>query len=220
VSFDVPSRHAFLRSVYDKACEAYARKFLHELDHKPFDRELLKEFAALAGTERPVLDLGSGPGHTTAYLTVLGVRAAGVDLSPGMVETARGLFPESRFQVGDFFALDCEPSSIAGILAFYSIVHLHGEQLVPAFAEWHRVLEEGGILLLSFHVGSEVVRAENFLETTMTLDFTFFDPEQVKTALVAAGFDAVDVRIRAPYEIEYPSQRCYIFARKPRAATC
>jgi SAM-dependent methyltransferase len=218
MSFDASSRHRFLRDVYDKAAEAYARKFLQELDHKPFDRELLKEFAALVGQERAVLDLGCGPGHTTAHLAALGVRATGVDLSPNMVETARGLFPETRFEVGDFFALDCESSSIAGILAFYCIVHLSLDQLVPAFVEWQRVLEGGGVLLLSFHVGSEVVRAENFLGTNSTLDFTFFDPEQVKAALLAAGFEAVDVRIRAPYEIEYPSERSYVFARKPQSA--
>jgi SAM-dependent methyltransferase len=215
---DNSSRQAFLRAVYGKASEAYARKFLHELDHKPFDRELLKEFAALVGQERPVLDLGCGPGHTTAHLAALGVQATGVDLSPRMLEIAARIFPGSRFEVGDFFALECEPSSLAGLLAFYCIVHLSLDQLVPAFVEWHRVLEQGGVLLLSFHVGSEVVRAENFLDTNTTLDFTFFDPEAIKAALVSVGFDAVDVRIRAPYETEYPSERCYIFARKPRVA--
>lgn len=216
---DMSSRQAFLCDVYDKAAEAYARKFLHELDHKPFDCELLKEFAGLVGKERSILDLGCGPGHTTAHLASLGVQATGVDLSPNMVETARSLFPASRFEVGDFFALECESSSLAGILAFYCIVHLNWGQLAPAFAEWHRVLKDGGVLLLSFHVGSEVIRAENFLETNTTLDFTFFDPEAVKAALMAAGFEAAEVRIRKPYETEYPSERCYIFARKPRVKT-
>ena len=208
------SSREFLRNTYDLAYEAYARKFVNELDHKPLDRELLKQFAALVGGERPVLDIGCGPGHTTAHLTNLGLMATGVDLSPKMVEIASRTFPQSRFEVGDFFALPRASSSIAGIIAFYCIVHLTPEQLVPAFSEMFRVLNVGGVLLLSFHVGSEVVRAENFLETNVVLDFTFFEPQQIEAALRTVGFDSIDVRIRASYDIEYPSRRCYVFAHK------
>lgn len=203
-----------VRTAYDLACEPYAGKFVNELDHKPFDRELLQQFAAIVGAERPVLDVGCGPGHTTAHLTSLGLRATGVDLSPKMIEIASRTFPQSRFEVGDFCSLRHESSSIAGVLAFYCIVHLTPEQLVPAFAEMSRVLSGGGVLLLSFHVGSDVIRAERFLDTEAVLDFTFFQPQQIETALSSAGFDRIDVRVRDPYDTEHPSRRCYIFAHK------
>lgn len=212
------SSSEFVRVAYDIAAEAYARKFVNELDHKPLDRELLQQFAELIGRERPVLDLGCGPGHTTAHLTSLGLNATGVDLSPKMIEIASRTFPQSRFEVGDFFALPNESSSIAGILAFYCIVHLTPEQLVPAFAEMHRVLSDDGVLVLSFHVGTEVIRADNFLDTNAALSFTFFEPSQIETALKAVGFDWVDVRVRAPYDTEHPSRRGYVFALKPKNA--
>lgn len=200
---------------YDVAAEAYARKFVHELDHKPFDRMLLQRFAASVGEGRPVLDLGCGPGHTTAHLASLGLMATGVDLSPKMIEIASRTFPQSRFEVGDFCSLRHESWSVAGVLAFYCIVHLTPEQLVPAFAEMFRGLCVGGVLLLSFHVGTEVIHAENFLDTNAVLDFTFFEPAQIQAALKTVGFDPIDVRIRASYDIEYPSQRGYVFAYKP-----
>ncbi len=203
---------------YDIASEAYARKFVNELDHKPFDRALLKRFADCVGAERPVLDLGCGPGHTTAYLTDVGLTATGVDLSPNMIAIASRMFPQSRFEVGDFFALRQESSSVAGILAFYCIVHLTSDQLVPAFTEMHRVLSDDGVLLLSFHVGTEVIHAENFLETSAVLDFTFFEPQQIEAALRTVGFDWVDVRVRAPYDTEHPSRRGYVLALKPQSA--
>jgi len=209
-----PSR-ASVREAYDLATDAYARKFLDELDHKPLDRELLAEVASLVGPERPVLDLGCGPGHTTAYLNSLGLAVTGVDLSPNMIAKASECFPQTQFVVGDFFALPSESSSIAGIVALYCIVHLTPDDLRPAFVEMFRVLSGGGVLLLSFHVGSEVVRAENFLDTSAVLEFRFFEPAEVKAALIAVGFDRIDVRIREPYATEYPSQRCYVFAHKP-----
>src|SRR5258706_11235416 len=114
---DRASAQTSIRAAYGLASEAYARKFIGELDHKPFDRELLKHFASLVGAERPVIDLGCGPGHTTAHLTSLGLAATGIDLSPKMIETASECFPQGRFTVGDFLALPNESSSIAGIIA-------------------------------------------------------------------------------------------------------
>lgn len=203
-----------IRTAYDMASEAYARKFLDELKQKPADCELIQQFASLVG-ERPVLDIGCGPGHTTAHLTSLRLNATGIDLSPKMIALASRTFPQSRFEVGDFLSLRHENSSVAGMLAFYCIVHLTPEQLAEAFSEMHRVLTPGGVLLLSFHVGSEVVHVENFLETNSTLDFSFFEPDSVRATLTAVGFDPIDIRIREPYETEHPSQRCYIFAYKP-----
>lgn len=205
-----------IRTAYDIACAAYAQKFLSELDGKPFDRELLRQFAALVDVGRPVLDIGCGPGHTTAHLTSLGLRATGVDLSPKMIAMATETFPKSCFQVGDFFRLPSASSSIAGILAFYCIVHLNAEQLVPAFREIFRVLKGGGVLLLSFHVGSEVIHAENFLTTDAVLDFTFFEPVQIETALAEVGFSPIEIHVREPYNTEHPSKRCYVFAHKPQ----
>ena len=203
-----------VRAAYDIASEEYASKFVDELDHKPLDRELLQQFAAIVGTKRPVLDVGCGPGHTMAYLTSLGLMVTGVDLSPSMIEIASRTFPQSKFEVGDFCSLRHESASIAGILAFYCIVHLQPDQLVAAFTEMHRVLSDDGVLLLSFHVGSEVIHAENFLDTTAVLDFTFFQPEQIESAMKTAGFAAVDACVREPYDTEHPSRRCYAFAHK------
>lgn len=208
-----------IRAAYDIASEAYAQKFVDELDHKPLDRELLQQFAAMVGTKRPVLDIGCGPGHTTAHLTSLGLKATGVDLSPKMIERASRMFPQSQFEVGDFNSLRHESSSIAGILAFYCIVHLQPNQLVAAFTELHRILSDDGVLLLSFHVGADVIHADNFLDTSASLDFTFFQPEQIESALKAAGFVSVDVCVREPYEAEHPSHRCYVFAYKSRSLT-
>jgi ubiquinone/menaquinone biosynthesis C-methylase UbiE len=210
----MPASTNSVRSAYDLAAEAYAKKFLNELDGKPFDRDLLQRFAQLVGPGQPVLDVGCGPGHTTAHLTSLGLKTTGVDLSPRMIELATQAFPQSSFEVGDFLALSHQPSLFEGILAFYCIVHLTPEQLVPAFSEMFRVLRPGGQLLVSFHVGSDVIHAENFLETAAVLDFQFFEPAQVHSAMETAGFKLIDTHIREPYESEHPSRRGYILSRK------
>jgi hypothetical protein len=48
------------------------------------------------------------------------------------------------------------------------------------------------------------------------LDFIFFETEEVRDHLEMAGFELQEVIERDPYpEVEYPSRRAYIFARKP-----
>ncbi len=147
-----------------KQVKAYASKFIDELEGKPSDREILQQFVQSVG-QGPILDVGCGPGHTTAYIHSLGGKATGIDLSPCMIEQAKQIFPDCEFEVGDFMALSAQTESVGGILAFYCIVHLEPAQLSPAFAEFYRILQNRGVLLLAFHVGTEVVRAENFLGT-------------------------------------------------------
>src|ERR1700730_13779502 len=88
------------RSSYDAVADAYANEFFDELSRKPFDRALLDSFAAAIPHGGQVLDIGCGPGHIARYLSERGVNAAGIDLSPAMVEVARKLNPGLDFATG------------------------------------------------------------------------------------------------------------------------
>src|SRR5258708_4269734 len=126
---------------YDTVADEYANKYLHELDHKPLDRELLDRFAkAVAGKGRAV-DLGCGPGQVARYLKARGVDVVGIDLSPQMVEAARRANTEIEFRQGDMRKLDFPENTLAGIAAFYSIIHIPREQVNAVLKELHRVLK-------------------------------------------------------------------------------
>jgi SAM-dependent methyltransferase len=212
----MPQSPKEIQGAYDAAADTYADRFLNELEYKPRDVELLQQFVSIVGPGQRVLDLGCGPGHTTAHLSSLGLKPVGVDLSPEMIAKAASLFPTVDFTTGDFFELPDDDDSVAGLLAFYCIVHLQSVQLAPAFSEMLRVLKSGGVLLLSFHVGTDAVRVENFLNTGAMLEFFPFPVAGVQTALLAAGFSDLEIHERPPYDREYPSNRCYMFAYKPR----
>jgi trans-aconitate methyltransferase len=89
------------RSGYDAVARAYADRFADEFDSKPFDRDVLDDFAQHVAGLGMVLDLGCGPGQVAAYLAAQGVPVVGVDLSPGMVAMAQQRHPHLDFQVGD-----------------------------------------------------------------------------------------------------------------------
>jgi ubiquinone/menaquinone biosynthesis C-methylase UbiE len=206
----------YIRKCYDAVAREYADRYAAELAHKPLDRELLSRFASEVRGRGAVCDLGCGPGHTTAFLHDSGVQVRGLDLSTEQLREARRLRPDVEFEPGDMLALPCADASLAGVVAFYAIVHFSQDELRGALAEMHRVLRPGGCLLLSFHIGEGSIRVENFLGGPAALDFVFFAPTTVAAELVRAGFTDVEVIERDPYpEVEYPSRRAYVFARRP-----
>ncbi len=95
----------------------------------------------------------------------------GLDLSPEMLEQARTLNPDIRFREGNMLALELEDQVLAGITAFYAIVNLPEESLPLVFREMRRVLQSGGLLLLAFHTGDEVVLVEEMWKQPVTLQF-------------------------------------------------
>src|SRR5947209_5621520 len=148
-----------IRESYDRLADEYARRIFDELQNKPFDRELLDRFAArVSGGE--VGDLGCGPGHVARYVHQQGTPVFGLDLSPRMVSEAQRLNPGIAFREGDMMALPFEDHSLAGITAFYAIVNIPRKYLPDVFREMHRVLQPGGLLLLAFHAGDEMLHED------------------------------------------------------------
>src|SRR5262245_29635776 len=114
-----------VRSRYDAAADTYAEHLVRALDHKPLYRQLLNRSAEAVAGEGLVVDLGCGPGPVAKYLSDRGVRVCGIDLSPAMVRVANRLCGGIEFRVGDMRHLQIADGSLAGIVAFYSIVHSH-----------------------------------------------------------------------------------------------
>lgn len=205
-----------IRENYDRLAEEYANRIFDELQHKPLDRKLLDRFANETKGHGEVCDLGCGPGHVARYLHELGVSAFGLDLSPSMLEQARRLNPRITFREGNMLALDIPAGALAGIAAFYAIVNIPKNSFATAFQEMARVLKPGGLLLIAFHVGNELVRPDELWGHKITMDFFLLPTEGIRKDLEKAGFTIDEVIERDPYpDVEYPSRRAYIFARKP-----
>jgi SAM-dependent methyltransferase len=205
-----------IRESYDRLAEEYARRIFNELQHKPLDRELLNRFAAEFVGRGEVCDMGCGPGHVARYLRDAGTAVFGLDLSPRMLEEARQFNPDISFREGNMMALDLRDGTLAGIAAFYAIVNIPKESLPLVFREMERVLQPGGLLLLAFHTGDEVLHEDELWGRPVSMDFFFFQPLAIRHFIEAAGLAIEEIVEREPYppEVEYQSRRAYIFARK------
>jgi SAM-dependent methyltransferase len=204
---------------YDLVADEYVCRIFDELAHKPLDRALLDRFAAAVRDVGLVCDMGCGPGHVARYLHERGVRVCGVDLSAAMVERARRLSPGVEFRQGDMMALDVPDAAWAGIAAFYSLIHIARGDMAQALGELWRVLRPGGTLLLVFHIGEETIHLDEWWGQQVSVDFHFFRSEEMARFLREAGLEIEDIVEREPYpDVEHPTRRCYIFARRPEGS--
>ncbi|MFI6026478.1 class I SAM-dependent DNA methyltransferase [Amycolatopsis magusensis] len=201
------------RAAYDTVAESYAEVLRDELAASPWDRAMLTTFAELVGTTGPVGDLGCGPGRLTGYLASLGLDVFGVDLSPGMVAVAKRSHPALRFEVGSLLALDLDDGSLAGALAWYSLIHTPPEQLPRVAAELARVLAPGGVLLTAFQVGDEPRHLSRAYGHDISLEEYRLPPDGVEELLTEAGFEIEARLVRRPQPQEKTPQ-AYLLARK------
>ncbi|MEU5532722.1 methyltransferase domain-containing protein [Streptomyces sp. NPDC020362] len=211
--------HDFLaaaRTFYDTVAEDYADRFRGVTARTPLERALLDAFAELVGTGGAVADLGCGPGRNTAHLVSLGLDAFGLDLSESMLAVARREHPELRFEQGSMLDLSVADAALAGVVSWYSSIHIPDDELPALFAEFHRVLAPGGHLLLAFQAGEEPLRVERPWGHPVTLDFQRRRPEHLAQLLTAAGFILGSRTVREPdEELGESVPQAFLLARRP-----
>lgn len=206
-----------VRTSYDAVSAAYAEQLVDELlDGQPFETWLLDRVAAHAAGG-PVVEVGCGPGHVTAYLAAAGADATGIDLSPGMVAQARERFPDGSYEVGDLRRL-MRPTTSEGwaaVLGWYSLIHLAASELPAAIAALARPLAPGGWLVLGMHAGSAVRHHDLWFDVPVDLDFVLHEQDDVVAMVEAAGLVEIEWYRRGPLlHRGETSNRLYVVARK------
>lgn len=195
---------AAVRESYDTVAADYVERVRTPAQLDPLSRGMLDVFAEVARTAGlgPVADLGCGPGRVTAHLAARQVDVFGLDLSPAMVELARGAHPELRFGVGSMTDLPVEDAALGGILAYYSTHHTPPELLPVVFGEFHRTLAPGGCLMLAGHVGAgqHLRPTQAYGGHPVSYESYLLPPDRIAGLLKQAGFALTARLVEEPGE--------------------
>lgn len=183
-----------VRQAYGLMAEQYIALFGSSSEVHRDDLALIARHLSI----RPgaVLDVGCGPGHLTAHLRSLEVDATGIDLVPEFIDHARATHPDGRFELGSMHQLPVPDGSVAGILAWYSLIHLPPDDLDGVLAELRRAMAPGGTLVAGFFDGDEVVDFEHKVMTAFS-----WPVDDLSARLLRAGFTEVE-RQRRPGDAE------------------
>jgi SAM-dependent methyltransferase len=155
----------------------------------PADRGLVRSWTQeLHGR---VIDAGCGPGQWTSFLHSLGVEVEGVDLVPEFIETARQLHPDVAFTQATLERLPTPDGSLAGILAWYSMIHTPPAGIGQVLSEFARCIKPGGSLLLGFFEGPAIEKFPHAVTPAY-----FWPVEELSARLLNAGFTVVSTHSR------------------------
>ncbi len=146
----------------------------------------------LTGRPGTVLDLGCGPGHITGYLRALGADATGIDMVPEFIDHARAAHPEGRYELGSLEKLDTADHCVAGILTWYSLIHLEPQNLHGVLTEFRRAIAPAGMLVVGFFDGTEMAAFDHKVVTAY-----YWPVDEMSKRLAQAGFTEVE-RMQRP----------------------
>lgn len=200
------------RTSYDTVAVDYADAVHDAVGTQPYLRAALDVFAdGVRAVGGEVADLGCGPGHFTAHLHELGVDAYGVDLSPGMIELARREHPGVRFEVGSM--TDPLPGPLAGVLVWWSLIHVPDAEIPGVLRHIHHALRPGGLLSIGFHVGAETrFKTQGYGGHPMKVNVHLRQPKQLVDWLHEAGFSIGAQWLLDP---DQPRPQAILFAQRP-----
>ncbi|WP_250000640.1 class I SAM-dependent methyltransferase [Actinoplanes sp. M2I2] len=200
------------RVAYDVVAQSYADLLRDSVAESTWERLVLGAYAEIV--RGPVVEAGCGTGRITAHLATCGVDIRGVDLSPGMITTARAEYPGLDFSVGSFLELGLPDASLGGLVSWYSLVHTPPEVLPRAFTEFARVLRPGGRLLLGYKAGNAKRTLTSGYGHAIELDVYEHRPEHIAELIAGAGLTETMRLVRAAEEPERQPQ-AYAMAVKP-----
>ncbi|MEU6076754.1 class I SAM-dependent methyltransferase [Micromonospora sp. NPDC047074] len=179
-----------VRDAYTSVAALYIELFGTKEQVHPDDLAFIGRHLAIWPGD--VLDLGCGPGHITDYLRSLGVEATGIDLVPEFIAHAKATHPDGRYQLGSLRSLDVENHSVAGILAWFSLIHLPPQDVDDVLAGFRRVLAPAGALVVGFFEGDDVAAFDHKVATAYR-----WPVDEFSARLARAGFTEVE-RLHRP----------------------
>jgi ubiquinone/menaquinone biosynthesis C-methylase UbiE len=196
------------RAAYDCVAGSVAQLLPDMSFEAPLDLAVLDEFVrcVLAAPDGLVLDAGCGTGRVSDYLSKAGIDSVGLDLSMAMLLEARPTAARRLVQA-TIRKLPLRTGSVAGVLAWYSIIHTSPGDLDEAIAEFARVLRPGGPLLVAFQEGEgETLRRDSAYGHAVDVVNVRHRFEDVSRLLVQHGFQPLAAVRRAARPIESAAQ--------------
>lgn len=180
---------ANLRRAYDARAEE--RNAGTQSSWKLVERAAFLERLRAAGVRR-LLEIGGGPGHSSAFFRDAGLDVVMTDLSPEMVRLAHAKGLDAR--VMDFRQLDFPDASFDAVFALNCLLHVPSADLPRALAEVRRVLQPNGLFYYGVYGGYsfESVFADDAYEPKRY--FVFYPDDELRRRAAAAGFDEVSFR--------------------------
>lgn len=155
----------------------------------------LDEFISLVNTPAHVLDIGSGPGHDSNYLSKK-YTVTGIEISRRFYEIAKYENPNINFILGDIIKLDIDKNKYKGVWARDVLHHIKNEDLPKVFQKLSDSLVEGGILYTIVREGNgEIIEEERSEYANTEKFFHLFSREELELLASNSGLKTIKIEL-------------------------
>ena len=167
-----------------------ADRYLAERTVDSEDVRLLGDFIELLSPDAKVLDAGCGAGIPISKMLAEHFDVTGVDFSEAQIELAQQNVPNAKFICEDMTQLHFPENFFDGVCSYYAIIHIPREEHRALLANFHWMLNTGGVALLC--LGAENLIddiEENYLGARMY--WSHYDSATYLTMLKEIGFSII-----------------------------
>ena len=162
-----------------KYYEMSAQSYLEKVCNINPDSDLLS-FIKSIKAEGLILDLGCGPGNSSAMMQAAGLNVHASDGSQEMVKLANEIFNVQAVKA-DFNELS-DINLYDGVWANFSLLHTPRSEMLQNLIRIHKALKKKGYL----HLGLKIGHGEK--RDSLGRKYTYYQPEEINSLLISAGF--------------------------------
>lgn len=162
-------------AVYAERAQDYAKRF-----GKAGEGPHMTAFLAEVPNGGRILDLGCGPGHTTAAMKRAGYQVDALDASPELAAIAKAEY-DVDVKVATFDTLD-DVALYDAVFANFSLLHAPKAEMPNHLRRIARALVPNGV----FHIGLK--RGTGEKRDGIGRFYAYYEPEELSDLLDAAGF--------------------------------
>ncbi len=183
---------------WNKVARLYEEKFM-ELDYYNESYDFFLNL--LSSSQDEVLELACGPGIITRYLLRKrpDLNMLATDVAPNMLEIAAKNNPTARFQLLDSRNILSLDQTFDALVIGFCIPYMPDEDVQKLLADGFQLLNENGILYLSFISGDASLSGPRTGSSGDSMYFYYHRTEHIRENLTKNGF-----AIKRIFEVEYP----------------
>jgi SAM-dependent methyltransferase len=171
--------------------DTIAEKYDSQRDFEP-EKPLVADLDDALEPGSRILDAGCGGGYPVVAPLEDRHNVVGLDISRGQLALADERTDTAHLAEGDLSRLPFDDDSLDALTSFHAIIHVPRERHDEVFAEFARVLQPGGHLLVS--VGNDDWEGENpdWMDGGAAMRWSFYGADKNRELLREAGFEIRD----------------------------
>jgi len=196
-------------TIYNKIAEKYDKEF-------PDKNEHIIMFLNLLPKGSKILDVGCGVGGDVKFAASKGFKVVGIDASRNMVKIAKKNCPNAKLGVCDIKKIKFKPNSFDGIIAAFSLIHIHKKDVLKVIKKFHKILKNCGFIYIALQAGkSQEVYINEPLKPDEKLFFNIFSHREIEKILRDCDFSIINKFERKPKcKSEMNFNKLFIIAKK------